>query len=100
MSNTTLTNLADFTAEAGLGKLITQARFYNDINVQLAKLLPAVLNSLQLCRIHQNCATLTTQNQAIAFRAQKQQASLIKILQTIQGLTHIQQITIIVEIAK
>ena len=92
--NHNLTNLATFTPKGKLGVLFAQARVYNQINAQLNKLLPAELSTLELCLIKQHTATLITNNQAVAFRAQKQQALLLKILTNLGGLAQIKKITI------
>ncbi|WP_291931881.1 hypothetical protein [Candidatus Thioglobus sp.] len=94
MSNKTTTNLANFIPKGELGQLFVKARAYNLINNKLISLLPSPLKTLSLCVVEDNVATLVTSNQAVAFRAQKQCSELLSIIQTLEGLSHIQKITI------
>ncbi|BBB24290.1 conserved hypothetical protein [Isorropodon fossajaponicum endosymbiont JTNG4] len=96
----TLTNLASFTPSGQLGQLFTQAKAYNQINIDLAKLLPSTLKPLELCLIKNNTAILITHNQAIAFRAQKQLVTLLELLIQIPALESITHIEIKININK
>ncbi len=96
----TLTNLASFVPSGQLGKLLAQAKVYNQINIELAKLLPSTLKPLELCLIKDNKATLITHNQAIAFRAQKQLVALLELLTQIPALESITHIEIKININK
>lgn len=96
----TLTNLASFVPSGQLGQLFTQAKTYNQINVELVKLIPSTLKPLELCLIKDNMATLITQNQAVAFSAQKQLTLLLKLLTQIPTLESITRIEIKININK
>ncbi|BBB22220.1 conserved hypothetical protein [Abyssogena phaseoliformis symbiont OG214] len=97
----TLTNLASFAPSGGqLGQLFTQAKAYNQINIELAKLLPSTLKPLELCLIKDNTAILITHNQAIAFRAQKQLVVLLELLTQIPMLESITHVEIKININK
>ncbi|HIG89094.1 hypothetical protein [Candidatus Thioglobus sp.] len=97
MSNKTTTNLANFSPKGKLGQLFAKGRAYNHINSQLEELLPDSLKALSLCVVNNNTATFITNNQAVAFRAQKQCSELVTILQRLDGLSHIQEIRIKVD---
>ncbi len=96
----TLTNLASFVPNGQLGQLFAQAKAYNKINIELAKLLPNTLKSLELCLIKDNTATLITHNQAIAFRAQKQLVILLELLTQIPALESVIHVEIKININK
>jgi hypothetical protein len=96
----TLTNLASFVPSGQLGQLFAQAKTYNQINVELVKLIPSTLKPLELCLIKDNTATLITQNQAVAFRAQKQLTVLLELLTQIPTLESITRIEIKISINK
>jgi len=91
-------NLANFNPNGKLGKMFAQAKTYNQINKELKKQLPLELNGLELCFIDKDQATLITNNQALAFRANKQTKLLIKILRQIKSLKDISKVKIRVEI--
>jgi len=93
-----ITNLANFTPKGALGQLFTRARALNELNAQLANYLPDTFKSLSLCAINGNTATFVTNNQALAFRAQKQSAVLLGILQQIESLTEINKIVVKVDL--
>jgi hypothetical protein len=96
----TLTNLASFVPSGQLGQLFVQAKTYNQINVELVKLIPSTLKPLELCLIKDNTAILITQNQAVAFRAQKQLTVLLELLTQIPTLESITRIEIKISINK
>jgi hypothetical protein len=96
----TLTNLASFVPSGQLGQLFAQAKTYNQINVELVKLIPSTLKPLELCLIKDNTAILITQNQSVAFRAQKQLTVLLELLTQIPTLESITRIEIKISINK
>jgi hypothetical protein len=96
----TLTNLASFVPSGQLGQLFAQAKTYNQINVELVKLIPSTLKPLELCLIKDNTAILITQNQVVAFRAQKQLTVLLELLTQIPTLESITRIEIKISINK
>ena len=96
----TLTNLASFVPSGQLGQLFAQAKTYNQINVELVKLIPSTLKPLELCLIKDNTAILITQNQAVAFSAQKQLTVLLELLTQIPTLESITRIEIKISINK
>ena len=96
----TLTNLASFVPSGQLGQLFAQAKTYNQINVELVKLIPSTLKPLELCLIKDKTATLITQNQSVAFSAQKQLTVLLELLTQIPTLESITDIEIKISINK
>lgn len=98
MQSLKTTNLASFTPAGELGELFARAKKHNLINQQLGDLLPKSLKTLSLCNIQEDTATLISDNQALAFRAEKQGSLILNHLQTIEGLAHLQKIVIKVEI--
>lgn len=87
-------NLSKFTPKGTLGSLFQQARDLSQLNKELSKYLPEQFKSLSLCRIEHNVATFITDNQAIIFRAQKQDAILLSAIKQITSLAHIEKIKI------
>ncbi|MBE8190579.1 MAG: hypothetical protein HAW58_07050 [Candidatus Thioglobus sp.] len=97
MQKNNIINLANFTPAGELGQLFAQARAYNQINLELKKILPEQINSLELCLIKSGTATFIANNQALGFRAKQQQALLLKALMDLkisQGLEQINKIEI------
>ncbi len=82
------TNLTNFKPAGALGGLFEKARTHNHLNDQLQVLLEAQFKGLALCLVKGDCVTLIAPNQAIAYRANKQQAALLTIVQQIQGLAN------------
>jgi len=80
--------------------LFAQARMFNQLNDQLSTLLPDAFKTLSLCTLKDNTATFVTQNQAVAFRAQKQQDTLLDIIRSLDALSNIQTIIIKVDLTK
>ncbi len=87
-------SLAKFTPKGRLGAMFAQAKAYNQINAQLSKILPNEINSLELCLIKDSVATFVANNQAVAFRAQKQHKLLLELLTSLEGLEKINKIAI------
>ena len=87
-------NLATFTPKGDLGKLFAQAKMFNRLNDKLAGLLPEPFKALSLCAINNNTATFVVEDQAIAFRAQKQQHRLLSILKTVETCAQIKHVKI------
>ncbi|WP_190600425.1 hypothetical protein [Candidatus Vesicomyidisocius sp. SY067_SCS001] len=90
----TITNLANFVPNGRLGQLFTKAKSYNQINIELNKILPNKLKPfIKLCLIKDNTATLITNNHAIYFRAEKQIVKLLEILiqiPALESITHVE----------
>ena len=80
--------------------MFAQARMFNQLNDQLSTLLPDAFKTLSLCALKDNTATFVTQNQAVAFRAQKQQDTLLDILKSLEALSNIQTIIIKVDLTE
>jgi len=93
MSNK-ITNLANFTPKGVLGRMFTHARALNELNEQLAKYLPESFQSLSLCAVNKDTATFVTNNQALAFRAQKQPDVLLNTLKQIESLAQIKKVVV------
>lgn len=87
-------NLSNFTPKGALGQLFTQARALNHLNEELSKYLPEQFKSLSLCVVNDDVATFITHNQALAFRAQKQNTILLNALRQIESLRHIEKVII------
>ncbi len=94
------TNTSNFTPKGRLGALFAQARMFNQLNDQLSTLLPDAFKTLSLCTLKDNTATFVTQNQAVAFRAQKQQDTLLDIIRSLDALSNIQTIIIKVDLTE
>ncbi len=95
-----MTNTSNFTPKGDLGALFAQARMFNQLNDQLSTLLPDAFKTLSLCTLKDNTATFVTHNQAVAFRAQKQQDALLDILKNLDTLSSIQKIIIKVDLTE
>lgn len=80
--------------------MFAQARMFNQLNDQLSTLLPDAFKTLSLCTLKDNTATFVTQNQAVAFRAQKQQDTLLDIIRSLDALSNIQTIIIKVDLTE
>ncbi|CAC9434231.1 hypothetical protein [uncultured Gammaproteobacteria bacterium] len=87
-------NLSNFTPKGVLGQLFTQARVLNRLNEALSEHLPEQFRTLSLCAIDKGVATFVTHNQALAFRAQQQNAILLSTLGEIEALTHIEKVIV------
>ena len=94
------TNTSNFTPKGRLGALFAQARMFNQLNDQLSTLLPDAFKMLSLCTLKDNTATFVTHNQAVAFRAQKQQDTLLDIIRSLGALSNIQIIIIKVDLTE
>jgi hypothetical protein len=94
------TNLSNFTPKGKLGVLFVQARMFNQLNDQLSTLLPEAFKTLSLCALKDHTATFVTHNQAVAFRAQKQQGVLLDILKDLDTLSSVQKIIIKVDLTE
>lgn len=94
MALKTPTNLSNYTPSGQLGTMFTKARTYNHINDQLSKILPSEFSTLKLCAIDKETAILITNNQALAFRAQKQAKLIIQTLRQLQALSKINKVII------
>jgi len=92
------TNTSNFTPKGRLGTLFVQARMFNQLNDQLSTLLPDAFKTLSLCALKDNTATFVTHNQAVAFRAQKQQDTLLDILKSLKALSKVQKVIIKVDL--
>jgi len=92
------TAISKFSPKSALGQLFAQAKIYNEINAQLKPKLPDALQTLELCLINNNTATLITENPAIASRAKQQLHELLTLLQSIPLTCKINHIKIKVSI--
>ena len=68
--------------------MFKKAKIHNQLDDQLQVLLEEQFKGLALCLVKGDCVTLIAPNQAIAYRANKQQAVLLTIVQQIQGLAN------------
>ncbi|MDG2354000.1 MAG: hypothetical protein P8L86_04215 [Gammaproteobacteria bacterium] len=94
------TNLSNYTPKGKLGVLFAQARAFNQLNDQLSTLLPEAFKTLSLCTLKDGVATFVTHNQAVAFRAQKQQDFLLGIIKNLDALSSVQKIIIKVDLTE
>jgi hypothetical protein len=92
------TNLSNFTPKGKLGVLFAKARAFNQLNDQLSALLPEAFKTLSLCALKDGTATFVTNNQAVAFRAQKQHNVLLDIVKNLEDLSGVQKIIIKVDL--
>ena len=95
-----MTNTSNFTPKGDLGALFAQAGVFNQLNDQLSTLLPDTFKTLSLCTLKDNTATFVTHNQAVAFRAQKQQEILLDVIRSLETLSNIQIIIIKVDLTE
>lgn len=93
-----ITSLANFTPQGALGQMFTQARTLNELNQQLTKYLPETFKSLSLCATNENTATFVTNNQALAFRAQKHPDVLLNVLKQVESLAQIKKVVVKVDL--
>ncbi len=93
-----ITNLSKFTPKGALGQLFQQARTLNHLNEQLSEHLPEQFTLLSLCAIENNTAIFVTDNQAIIFRAQKQNDILLNAVRQIEPLIHIEKVVIKIDL--
>jgi hypothetical protein len=63
-------------------------------------LLPEAFKTLSLCTLKDGVATFVTHNQAVAFRAQKQQDFLLGIIKNLDALSSVQKIIIKVDLTE
>lgn len=98
MSKHETINLADFNPSGRLGQMFARAKAINQLNDQLVEFLPEIFKPLSLCMVEGHTATFVTNNQALAFRAQKQQDELLSVLRRIDALSHIKKILIKVDL--
>lgn len=78
--------------------MFAQARAFNQLNDQLSTLLPEAFKALSLCALKDDTATFVTNNQAVAFRAQKQHNVLLGIVKNLEDLSGVQKIIIKVDL--
>ncbi len=78
--------------------MFAQARAFNQLNDQLSTLLPEAFKALSLCALKDGAATFVTNNQAVAFRAQKQHNVLLDIVKNLEDLSGVQKIIIKVDL--
>ncbi|CAC9442434.1 hypothetical protein [uncultured Gammaproteobacteria bacterium] len=95
-----ITNLSKFIPKGALGQLFQQARALNHLNEQLSEHLPEQFALLSLCTIKDNTATFVTDNQAIIFRAQKQNTVLLSAIKQVKSLTHIEKVVIKIDLKR
>jgi hypothetical protein len=93
-----ITNLSKFTPKGTLGQLFQQARTLNHLNEQLSARLPEQFALLSLCAIENNTAIFVTDNQAIIFRAQKQNDILLNAVRQVESLIHIEKVIIKIDL--
>jgi len=97
-SKNNTTNLSSFVPEGKLGALLVKAKMFNQLNDQLLDVLPKDLKKLSLCALEDNTATFVTQDQAVAFRAQRQHDLLLSILKDFDILSKTQKVIIKVDL--
>jgi hypothetical protein len=93
-----ITKLASYYPNGELGSIFRQARMINYFNNKLKNLLPKVFKTISISAIKDNKIFLATPDNTVAFRAKKQLKSLLEIIKEIDGLTHIKEIIIKIEL--
>ena len=94
MQDKTKENPTNFSFEGRLGFLFEKAKSHNHYNAILKKVLPAELAGLSLCLVEDQKVFLAAKNSSVAFRAKKQNAKLLSIINKIEGLAEIKSLSI------
>ena len=94
MKDKTTANLTNFKPSGGLGELFEKARMHNHFNSLFQVLLPPQFKGIILCLVEEHKVTLLAPNPSIAYRAEKQRAALLAIIQKIDGLTLVKTVSI------
>ena len=94
MKDKTTANLTNFKPRGGLGELFEKAKMHNHYNSLLQDLLPAQFKGITLCLVEEQKVALLAPNPSVAYRAEKQRAALLAIIQQIDGLSLIKTVSI------
>ena len=97
MQDKTKENPTNFSPKGSLGLLFEKAKSHNRLNALFMRDLPKELAGLSLCLIEDKKACLVAQNSSIAFRAKKQKAKLLAIINKIDGLADIEMLSISID---
>ena len=97
MQDKTKENPTNFSPKGSLGLLFEKAKSHNRLNALFMRDLPKELAGLSLCLIEDKKACLAAKNSSIAFRAKKQKAKLLAIINKIDGLADIEMLSISVD---
>ena len=97
MQDKTKENPTNFSPKGSLGLLFEKAKSHNRLNALFVRDLPKELAGLSLCLIEDKKACLVAKNSSIAFRAKKQKAKLLAIINKIDGLADIEMLSISID---
>ena len=94
MKDKTTANLTNFKPTGELGEMFEKAKMHNHFNSLLQGLLPTQFKGITLCLVKEQKVTLLAPNPSVAYRAEKQQPTLLAIIQQIEGLALIKTVSI------
>ena len=94
MQNKTIKNITKIHPEGILGDLFSQAKKHNNLNLKLKALLNIDFKELSLVLVKKNTAYLAAKDSGICYLANKEKAKLLNIIKQIEGLKHIDNVTI------
>ena len=97
MKDKTTANLTNFKPSGELGEMFEKAKLHNHFNSLLQDLLPHQFKGITLCLVKEQKVPLLAPNPSIAYRAKKQEPSLLAIIQQIEGLTFIKTVSIMLD---
>ena len=97
MQDKTKENPTNFSPKGSLGLLFEKAKSHNRLNALFMRDLPKELAGLSLCLIEDKKVCLVAKNSSIAFRAKKQKAKLLAIINKIDGLADIEMLSISID---
>ena len=97
MQDKTKENPTNFSPKGSLGLLFEKAKSHNRLNALFMRDLPKELAGISLCLIEDKKACLVAKNSSIAFRAKKQKAKLLAIINKIDGLADIEMLSISID---
>ena len=97
MQDKTKENPTNFSPKGSLGLLFEKAKSHNRLNALFMSDLPKELAGISLCLIEDKKACLVAKNSSIAFRAKKQKAKLLAIINKIDGLADIEMLSISID---
>ena len=94
MKDKTTANLTNYRPNGKLGELFVKAKMHNHFNSLLQDLLPPQLKGITLCLVKEQKAFLLAPSASIAYRAEKQRATLLAVIKQVDGLSSIKTVSI------
>ena len=94
MKDKTTANLTNFKPNGELGEMFEKAKMHNHFNSLFQGMLPPQFKGITLCLVKEQKVTLLAPSPSTAYRANKQQSTLLAIIQQIDGLSSIKTVSI------